>query len=354
MSTMSETRRIAPIDESGNELAPHNAFGSNAVSGSELARHGGALSSIAREESEMKAAMVLARTHPRDESAAYVRIIKSCDRPNFAESALYRFPRGGGEVSGPSVDMARELARCWGNVRYGLRIVTMDQRDVHIKGFAYDLETNNYVEAEDKFARLIQRKVNGVTQWVPPDERDLRELVNRRGAICVRNAILQVMPPDVVDDAVNRVMETMRKAARGDIKADPAGATRRMVVAFSELGVTVEMISAKIKCAIEAITGDQLAELREIYKSMCDGVSKREDHFVIPQAKSQDQTDQGGNSPLSRLKQQAAAVGTAPQPETKPQVEEPKPEAAESPDADPDKKAPGDMFGGKPPTGRKK
>src|SRR5690606_32675204 len=96
-------------------------------------REAGAASAVAREEAEMKSAIFLARQFPRDEAAAYTKIIKSCRRPTFAEGAMYRFPRGGQQVEGPSVQLAREIARCWGNIRYGLRIVSVDAEMIHIR-----------------------------------------------------------------------------------------------------------------------------------------------------------------------------------------------------------------------------
>lgn len=269
------------VRESAADLA---GFEESAGAVGQLATQAGTASAVAREEAELKAAIVLARRFPRDEAAAYTKIIKSCQRPGFAEGCAYCFPRGGQNVKGPSVDLAREMARCWGNIRYGQRIVSLDEDHVHIKGYAYDCETNNYIEAEDKFEKLVQRKRGGQTQWVKPDERDLRELVNRRGAICVRNAILQVMPPDVVDDAVRQADETMRKAAAGDIKQDREGALRRLALAFSELGVNTDMIATKLGHPLELITDDELATLRQVFKSVRDGNSKREDHFDIPSA----------------------------------------------------------------------
>ncbi len=305
--TQTETS-IVRINEVGNEErgAALAGFQSSAAAGSAMAHQAGTVAAVAREEAEIKAAIVLARGNPRDEARAYTRIIQSCQRPTFAEGACYSFPRGGARVEGPSIDMARELARCWTNVRYGLRIVTEDAASVHIKGYAYDLEANNYVEAEDKFSKLIQRKNrDGGTSWVQPDERDLRELVNRRGAICVRNAILQLIPPDIIEDAVLKVGETMRKAAAGDLEQDRPAAIRRMVLAFANIQVTTEMLAGKIGNSVDNITDEQLAELRKIYASMRDGNSKREDHFEVskPAAASAEK------SPVaSQVKTQAAAL----------------------------------------------
>lgn len=245
----------------------------------EPAEQSGTLAVIQREKSEIESAIVIAKRFPRDEAACYTRIIRSCERPGFAEGARYAFPRGGTTVSGPSVQLAREMARCWGNIRFGLRIVSVDDDQVHIRGYALDVETNNYVEAEDRFAKLVQRKQNGRTVWVEPDERDLRELVNRRGAIVVRNALLQVLPPDVTEDAQRTAEATLRKAAKGELTQDRQAAIRRLALAFDGLGVTTEMLTEHLGHDLEIITEDELTSLRAVYTSIKDGNTRRGDHF---------------------------------------------------------------------------
>jgi hypothetical protein len=277
----------APVPGMGVAARPAAATGWESTTSTAIVpTEGGAVGVAVREESELKAAIVLARSFPRDEPAAYARLMKSCARPGFAEGAEYSFPRGGQNVTGPSVDLAREAARCWGNIRYGLRIVSEDEDRVHIKGYAHDCETNNMVEMEDKFAKLIQRRRKGGTgtDWVKPDERDLRELVNRRGAILVRNCLLQVLPPDVIEDARAKTRETLHRAARGEIEQDRDAAIRRLALAFEQFGVGTTVLAQYLGHDLQAITAEELAELRKVWKSMADGQSRREDHFDIPRA----------------------------------------------------------------------
>lgn len=262
-----------------NEIITQDAAEMAGWTASDGGEQTGTLAAIQREKTEIESAIIVAKRFPRDEAAAYTRIMRSCDRAGFAEGARYAFPRGGATVTGPSVQMARELARCWGNIRYGLRIVDVTDDQVHIRGYALDLETNNYVEVEDRFAKLVQRKRGGRTEWVSPDERDLRELVNRRGAICVRNALLQLLPPDVVEDAVRAAEATIRKAASGELKQDRQAAIRRLALAFDGLGVTTEMLTDHLGHELDLITEEELADLRGVYASIRDGNTKRSDHF---------------------------------------------------------------------------
>lgn len=305
-------------------VTTNGGFDSLAIADTEA----GTLANVAREESELKAAIFLARNFPRDEAKAHAKLVRSCERPNFATGAQYSFPRGGTEVKGPSIDLAREAARCWGNIRYGLRLVTLDEESVHIKGYALDLETNSYVEMEDKFARLIQRKGKG---WVKPDERDLRELINRRGAICVRNAILQLLPPDAIEAACKQADETMRKAARGDLEGHRDDTVKALVVSFDRMGVSTEMLVKFLGHELRLITAEELTRLRTIYKSLADGNSKPSEYFdygdaaAEPSPKTADLND--------KLKAARGSKDAAKEParEESPKEEEPKQETAETP-----------------------
>ncbi len=253
----------------------------------------GALSAQTRETSEIQASITIAKRFPRDEIAARLKCSASCARPSFAERAAYSFPRGGSNVTGPSVDLARELARCWGNINYGLRIVEGDDDTIHIKGFAFDIETNNRIEMEDKFAKLVQRKSKktGITEWVTPDERDLRELMNRRGAILVRNALLQLLPPDLIDDALNESRETMRRAAAGELGKDRESTVKGLAKAFAMQGVTIEMLEQRLGHELKLISDEEVADLRGIYKSISDGHTKRADHFEFAKPQKSDNAD---------------------------------------------------------------
>ena len=231
----------------------------------------------------LKGQIYMAHEFPRHEEALAVAVKNSMQRIEVADGAVYSFPRGGKNITGPSVKLAREVCRNWPNIEYGLEIVGMDNDWVHIRGVAFDLETNSRRFAQDKFRKRIQRKdrKSGVTRWVVPDERDLRELVNRRGAICVRNALLQILPSWLIDECVAVAHKTVDQYMRKELKAAPDVLKRRMVQAYSEFGVTADMIEKRLKHPLESAGPDELTELREIYKTLADGVSKREEYFEV-------------------------------------------------------------------------
>lgn len=245
----------------------------------------GVVTAMARAEAEIKAQIVMARQAPRSEAQCAALINEAMDIPAMAAKAVYSYPRGSTTISGPSVYLARELARHWCNLRFGVHIIGDDEHSVHVRGYCFDLEKNTMQDMEAKFNKLVQRKnkATGKTEWRKPDERDLRELTNKHGAICMRNAILQVMPSWLIDEAVAAASKTMARTASGDLAGDRKGSIRSMVSAFMGHGVTVHMIEKRIGHSIDEIDANELTEMRQIYSSIKDGNSKREAHFEVRQ-----------------------------------------------------------------------
>lgn len=280
----------------------------------------------------------IAQMRPRRSLDSRKALLDSCKRPMFAESAEYSFPRGKKRVTGPTVDLAREAARCWGNTQYGFIIVSSTPRETQIQGFAWDLESNVRILLEDRFQRTHQRvnEDTGDVEWVEPDERDFRELVNRRGAILVRNCLLQLLPPDLVDEALMACSVTRQAAAKGSLEKDRVTVVKDLVSAFDGFAVTTAMLEQFLGHPLDAIDPGEVDQLRTIYRSLKDGQAKRADFFAVPSVKSED-APAGKARSLDDLgkKGKAKAKAEAPPPETAAAVEE-----REAALADPDDAAP--------------
>jgi hypothetical protein len=241
--------------------------------------------SSAAVEAEIRAAITVALKFPRNEDKAFQKLMKACDRPAFAADVSYEFPRGGKPITGPSVYVAREAARVWGNVRYGLNVVADDENFRTIEAWAWDLESNTKVYAQDTFEKSIQRRQYDKagnytgTKWIKPDERDLRELMNRRGAICTRNCILQLMPSDLIDDAIARSKQTLQK----HVTQDPEAAKKAVILAFSGINVGVEQLEQLLGHPIGTSQATEIVQLRAIWKSIADGNSTWAE-YIAPKA----------------------------------------------------------------------
>lgn len=218
---------------------------------------------------EVQGSIIIAKKFPRKMDECWSKLMKACQRQSFAKKARYSYPRGKSQVSGPSVNLARTAGQCYGNVRWSLDVLRDDEEYRTIKGWAWDMENNVYVAFEDHFQKLIFRKDGG---WIVPDERDLRELTNRRGAILVRNALLGVMPRDFIEDAEAMCLKTLKDKIK-----DPAGEKKHLILEFEKIGVPVKLLTKYL--GTDSWGPDQLVELQGIITAINDGSGKREDYF---------------------------------------------------------------------------
>lgn len=252
---------------------------------------------------EIRGAILMARHFPRDTDLAISNINKLCRRMRFADGAFYAFPRGGKEVQGPSVNLARGIAAEWGNIDYGKRIILDDGEEIVIEAYAWDMERNSKVRDQASFKCLIQRKdkKSGETRWVTPDERDKRELVNKHGAIAERNCLLKILPRDVVDQAFDMCRKTVAEGAG----VDREEVIRNMMTDFSEIGVSKQQIESWLAdkrddetADIRSAVKEEFVELRGILNSIRDGNSSPSDHFT----KTKTATHEKGTLDPSQMK----------------------------------------------------
>jgi len=246
MSTATENTALAERTEENTELA--------VTAQQAMARH------------EIEGSLIIANRFPRNEDGAFEKVMKSCGRFAFASLACYSYPRGGQQIEGASVNLAREVARCWGNIRFGADIVHDDEESRTVRGWAWDLETNTKETQDATFKKLVYRRKGG---WIKPDERDLRELTNKHSAIAVRNCLIHLVPPDLIDEAKRAAKATLQKGIAEDVD----GHRKRMIRAFSTLGVSVEDVELYLGHPLRQATAEEIAKLRTVYKSISDGNS---------------------------------------------------------------------------------
>lgn len=226
-----------------------------------------ATSSVAIQE--IQGAILVAKNFPRDENAVWAKVTNAIKRKSMAQAAIYSYPRGGSTIEGPSVNLARMIAGYYGNLRYGIEILRDDDDSRLIRGWCWDVENNLKVAFDDDFKKLIYRKQGG---WIKPDERDLRELTFRRGAILVRNAILAVVPKDLIEDA----MGIAKIAMKSNIK-DPQGEKKRLILVLDEMGISVEMMNKRL--GKKRWDKDDLVEAQAMINSIKEGNAKVRDYF---------------------------------------------------------------------------
>jgi len=251
--------------------------------GSSDKHEGSALAVVeqSRAVAEIQASYVVAKKFPRDERKAMDRILQACTRTSLAEVAAYQYARGGQNITGPSIRMAEAIAQAWGNIKPGWQEVSRGTGAdgvpySEVRAYAIDLESNSHAERIFVVKHWRDTKQGG---YALKDERDIYELCANVAARRLRACILQLIPGDVVDAAMEQVGVTL--TADLQITAETIAST---VKAFSEFGVTKAMLEKRIQRNLDTMTPALFLQLRNIRNSLRDGMSAPGDWFDVPQA----------------------------------------------------------------------
>lgn len=231
------------------------------------------MSTASREMEEVKGQIFMAKQFPRNVFQAQKRIQDACKRQTLAESALYSYPRGGQNVTGPSIRLAEVLAQNWGNVSFGFKELSQSDGESTVMAYAWDVETNT--RQERIFQQPHSRKAHGRVQMLT-DPRDIYELIANQSSRRVRACILSIIPGDIVEDAINECNKTLS----GNNKTPFKDRMARCLDAFKEnFDVTQEQIEQRFAYGVDEFSEKNLLELVKIFNSLKDNMSKPTDWF---------------------------------------------------------------------------
>ena len=235
----------------------------------------------ARVVAEVQASLVIAKKFPRNEQRAIERIKSACGRFSLASSALYSYSRGGTEITGPSIRLLEAIKVQWGNIDSGWRELERNDERAIIQAYAWDKETN--VKEERTFeVPLIRFTRKG--SYKLSDPRDIYEHEANNASRRMRACLQAVIPADVIEEAVECCIAT--QSANVDMSPDKIKA---LVAAFGEIGVTQKMIEIRLQRNITSIQAGHVVQLRNIYKSLIDGVGRVTDFFDYEEESSEKQ-----------------------------------------------------------------
>jgi len=223
-----------------------------------------------REATRMQAAMLLARTYPRDEEVALKKLLKACTRTELAEEALYEYAKGGNKIEGPSIRLAEEMQRCWGSILCGVE-ETRGTSSSEWRSFAWDLET---LSGDEKLFTVKHWRDTKQGGYALSDERDIYEVGANMAARRKRACILSCIPKYIQDAAEKQCRRTLETQV--DITPERVAT---MLDAFKAYNVTVEMIEKRLQRRLDAITPAGMVLMRNIYNSLRDGVGNPADFF---------------------------------------------------------------------------
>jgi hypothetical protein len=269
---------------------------------------------------EVQAAVVVAQQMPRDIDRAVREMQRSCGQKSLAEKAFFRFPRGKDPdtgktlyVSGPSVQVARELARCFGNLQYGIVELRRDDGygQSEMLAFAWDLETNTRSSTTFIVPHIRDTK-KGSQALV--DQRDIYENNANNGARRLREMIFAILPGWYTEDAIGACYQTLNADVGDGEEREQRLAV--VITRFGEMGVTERQLTQKIGAPKERWTPYDITQLGVIYRSIQRGELNKEDEFPAS-------SSQGGRVAVTDIT--SAQQSTGPQPPERPANGKPAP-----------------------------
>jgi hypothetical protein len=232
-----------------------------------------------REEAEIFAMVVMAKRFPRDPAASMDRILNAFSRPSLAEVSQYQFARGGTDIVGPSIRSAEAIAQEWGNLDTGWyeieRGIGADGKPFSfIEAYCLDLQSTNRKRLRFIVPHWRDTKSGG---YKLKDERDIYEVCANMAQRRLRACILANIPGDVIETAMKQAEVTLRTNADTSPEAQ-----KKLLEAFAAWGITKEHIEARIQRRLDTITAAQMVQMKRIYVSLRDDMSKPADWFDVP------------------------------------------------------------------------
>lgn len=268
------------IQQKGSEEYAHSAFGLR--QSFDHINQGTVAVEVSRAVAEAQGKLIIAKRFPRDEISSYARVMQACRRKGVAEKAFYSYSRAGNVVSGPTIRFAEELARCWGNIDYGIKELSQSDGASEMQAYAWDLETNaisvqNFTnphmretaekDPETGKKHSVNKKLTSL--------RDIYEINANMGARRLRSRILAILPSDLVDDAIAEC----RKTLAGESEAPLIDRIRKMVTQFEKFGVSQDMLEKRLGRKISAMTTEDFTDYIGIFNAIKNGESKPSDWF---------------------------------------------------------------------------
>lgn len=235
-----------------------------------------------RAKALVQAEYIMAMERPRDWNRVREQILQDCRRPRFAAAARYSLPRKsqGREIriEGPSIRMAEALARAMGNIAVQTAIVYEDQHKRIVEVLVLELEKNLPFTGSATISKTKERR------WVPDNaqpigtrigsdgqklhilplgESELMQAQEAQVARIRRNLILQLCPADILEEAEETALDTLKNMGKRE-------AVERVTKAFDALDLTPADVAEFLGHSLEEITPAELQDLRQIHAALKD------------------------------------------------------------------------------------
>lgn len=219
-------------------------------------------------------------------------ILSACKRSEFAESARYKKPVGGGTIEGFSIRFAEEAIKAMKNISVESTTIYEDDSIRTVQINVTDLENNICYGKEISVAKTVERKSlktgqvpiskrensNGqITYLVEATEDEIANKIASAESKIIRNCGLRLVPSDILEEAEQEILRTLETGG-----ADPKAAIKKLSDAFAMFNVSVSELAKYLGHPLETTSPKEIADLRAIYTTIKDGTSSWADYQSEP------------------------------------------------------------------------
>lgn len=282
-------------DSRGSQVATNAAIVRQGFSSEELALQNetAAIAVAAAAKAAIESRYILAMKRPRDWDVTRDKLMKECNRPGFAESAIYKKPMGNkfnedtgkwekAFVEGLSVRFAEAALRYMTNVYADATSIYDDAQKSILRVTVTDLESNATVAMDVTVAKTVERsklkngqiplreRINSSGKRVYIVEATDDDILNKVNALvskALRNGVLRLLPGDIQDECEAKCRETQVKKD----KEDPAAAKKKIFDGFSGIGIGPDQLKLYLGHDAQTLQPKELVELRAIFAAIRDG-----------------------------------------------------------------------------------
>lgn len=263
-----------------NEVMEYQGNVSNYAGNFDKINQGTVAVESSRAIAEAQGKLIMAKRFPRNHIDSYAKAIEACQRKGFAEKAFFSYPRGGQTVTGVTIRFAEEMARCYGNLDYGIKEMSHEEGKSEMQAYCWDLETNT-ISSQNFTVEHVMETKQGNRKLT--SQRDIYERTANDGARRLRSRILAILPPDLVEDCIAECKKTL--AGNGDMPL--ADRIKLIVMSFGKIGITKEMLEGRLKHTVESMNYEELSEYIGIYNGLKQKETTISDWFEQPKTASQ-------------------------------------------------------------------
>lgn len=255
---------------------------------------------------EAQGQLVLAKRFPRNFAQAMEEIMTSCAYMEFAEEAFYALPRGGQTVRGPSIRLAEEIARCYGNFQYGHRELARNEGESVVEVYAWDVEKNNRSTRQITIPHIMDTRSGGKKLT---GQKEITDYIANVASKQMRSRILALLPKPLVAAAIKRCEQTLAGTGEQTIQQR----LEKMQGMFIKYGVTVKMLESYLNHPLAETTTDEITDLIAVYTAIKDGGNAK-DFFTVSSDPVDDESSKNVKEIIAKNNAAAAGAGTGNKP----------------------------------------